>query len=470
MSSTFRLGTSRGRTVKRVLQGLAVMVIAAFMFLTSAFAAWAANNITITFVRHGESEGNVSCCIDTTIPGPNLTANGQAQAQARAQQLANDGIPYDGIYYSDMVRTQQTAAPFETLTGLPQTELNGLHEVQAGIYEGAPQNSGFERILYALPALAWAAGLYFVPIPGSPDLTGANFQSRYNGAVQDIYNSGNQHPVAFSHGLSIMAWTLMNVDNPDLSLLLGHPLNNTSVVTVNGNPSDGWTLVSWDGMAVSQNPALFTKLFVDTRKVITAPQMAVYNVIQAFGTRNIATIATAIRDGVFDTVKAVANYPLAVAESIVKSVQTGTVFTAAPPPTPAPTTTAATDSKATVGTANNGTADKPTLAKQASTLKPAVTGTKDKTVKAVEATKVDTTKGVDTTSADTKTGDAKGGDLKRDDATATDTKADDKGAEDKASKATKATDKPKKDKTEKADMPKVEQPKKDRAPKAAAAT
>ena len=72
------------------------MVIAAFMFLTSAFAAWAANNITITFVRHGESEGNVSCCIDTTIPGPNLTANGQAQAQARAQQLANDGIPYDG--------------------------------------------------------------------------------------------------------------------------------------------------------------------------------------------------------------------------------------------------------------------------------------------------------------------------------------------------------------------------------------
>ena len=456
MSSTFRRRLSHSRTFKRGARSAAVLLAAVFMFLTSAFSAWAATNITITFVRHGESDGNVSCCIDTKIPGPNLTANGQTQAQNRANQLANDGVAYDGIYYSDMVRTQQTAAPFETLTGLTGTQLDGLHEVQAGIYEGAPQNSGFQRLGYALPALAWAAGLYFVPIPGSPDLTGANFQSRYNGAVEDIYNSGDQHPVAFSHGLSIMAWTLMNVDNPDLTLLLGHPLDNPSVVTVNGNPTDGWTLVSWDGMAVSQNPALFTKLFVDTRKVITTPQMAVYNVIQALGTRNIATIAGAIRDGVFDTVKAVANYPVAVTKSIVKSIQTGTVFKAAPPPAPAPTTTAAVDSKAadnTVDTAKPSAT--PTLAKQVSALKPAVTGTKDKTVKAAEETQADATK-ADHAKADT---------TKADDAKAGDTKAGDKGTEGKNSddKATKVKkDKPKKDKS---DKPKAEKPKKAAKPK-----
>ncbi|WP_155926562.1 histidine phosphatase family protein [Mycolicibacterium sp. CBMA 234] len=437
-----RRGLSPHRRLKRALQGLVVIVTATFMFAGSAFAAWAATNITITFVRHGESEGNVSCCIDSSIPGPNLTANGQAQAQARAQQLATDGVAYDGIYYSDMVRTQQTAAPFEALTGLPETELPGLHEVQAGIYEGMQQNSGFPRLLYALPALFWAMGNYAVPIPGSPDLTGANFESRFNGAVQTIYNSGNQNPVVFSHGLAIMAWTLMNVDNPDLTLMFGHPLNNTSVVTVNGNPTDGWTLVNWDGAAVSQNPALLTKLFVDTRKMITVPQMAVYNVIQAIGTRNVSTIATAIRDGVYDTVKAVVNYPVAVVKSVVQSIQTGTVLKAAPPPAPAsevaPNPPAASQNDKPVVT--------PLSAKPVSGTKPADLGVKDPVTKTRNAAKVDTKKVDDTKADDPKTAN----DPKADTPKAGDTpqpNTGDKGTDDKGTKLKK-------------DQPKVEKPKK----------
>ena len=34
----------------------------------------------------------------------------------------------------------------------------------------------------------------------------------------------------------------MNVDNPDLGLLLSHQLDNTDVVVITGNPEDGWTL------------------------------------------------------------------------------------------------------------------------------------------------------------------------------------------------------------------------------------
>jgi len=36
----------------------------------------------------------------------------------------------------------------------------------------------------------------------------------------------------------------LNVDNPDLGLLLSHQLDNTGVVVIKGNPQDGWTLVS----------------------------------------------------------------------------------------------------------------------------------------------------------------------------------------------------------------------------------
>ena len=308
------------------------MVTATLLLVATAFSAWAAANSTITFVRHGESEGNVSCCIDTKIPGPDLTANGVSQADAIATALAGDGVHYTSIYDSDMVRTQQTAAPFATATGLTPTTLNGLHEVQAGILEGTPQKSGIARIFYALIPLAWSFGLYAVPMVGSPDLTGANFQSRFNGAVNTMYTDGGANPVAFAHGMSIMAWTLMNVKNPDWSLMLKHPLSNTDTVSVTGNPTDGWTLVSWGGKAVTQNPALLTKLLVNVRDLIATPQMAVYNVTQALRTLNISTIAKAIAGGVFDTVKAAVNFPINVVKSVVNSIQTGTLFKAAAPP------------------------------------------------------------------------------------------------------------------------------------------
>ncbi|MDH6243744.1 histidine phosphatase family protein [Mycobacterium sp. OTB74] len=352
------------RTIRRALQGLVVIVAAAFMFIATAFAAWAADNITITFVRHGESAGNASGFIDTTIPGPSLTALGQQQAQAVSDQLiANEaatGVDYTSIYYSDMVRTQQTAAPFAAASGLPETELSGLHEVQAGAFEGQSQNSGLGRIAYALIPLSWVAGLYGVPMPANSntslgvngDTNGAEFESRFNGAIDSIYADGGSNPVVFSHGMAIMAWTLMNVDNPDLSLMLSDPLNNTSIVTVTGNPTDGWTLDTWDGKAVSQNPNLLTKLFVDTRKVATTAQMAVYNVTTALATGNATTISNAIRDGLTSTVTAALNYPGALVNSIVNSVQTGTVFQSAP----APTSTAGTTSAAATSTGTSAAA------------------------------------------------------------------------------------------------------------------
>ncbi|SEB23751.1 MULTISPECIES: histidine phosphatase family protein [unclassified Mycobacterium] len=465
MSSMVRLNHSR--TFKRGARAAAVLVAAVFMFLTSAFSAWAATNITITFVRHGESEGNASGLIDTKIPGPNLTTTGQTQAQTVAGVLANDGLAHDAIFASDMVRTQQTAAPYATATGMPVTVLSGLHEVQAGIFEGQSQDSGFARILYALIPLSWATGNLLMPMPGSPDANGAVFQDRFNGAVDDIYNSGAQNPVAFAHGMSIMAWTLMNVENPDLTLMLKHPLGNTEIVTVTGNPEDGWTLENWGGIAVTQNPALPTKLFVNVRDAVKVPQMALYNVAKALRTGNIANVANAIRDGVFDTAKAVVNLPINVVKSVVKSVQTGTVFKAAPPPASVQAVTPNTAAAKEADSADKP-AVTPTLAKQVSALKPATTGTKDKTVKATKAddTPADTTKADDVKAGDTKAGDSKTEDTPK-------AGTGDKGAADKGTKVKK--DKPKKDKSDKADKPKAEKPKKaekqqkDKAAKADAA-
>lgn len=377
-------------SLRRPLKAAAIIVTAMAMFIASAFTAWAATDITITFVRHGESEGNTSCCINTQIPGPDLTATGEQQANLIAQALSTDGIKYTSIYDSNMVRTQQTAAPFEAITGMSATKLNGLHEVQAGIFEGVPQNSGVERIFYALIPLAWSLGLYSVPMPGSADATGSNFESRFNSAVATMYQSGGAFPVAFSHGLAIMAWTLMNVKNPDLSLMLKDPLSNTDTVTVTGNPTDGWTLVSWGGKAVTQNPGLLTKLMVNVRDLIATPQMALFNFTQALKTGNIGTIANAIRTGVFDTIGAAVNFPINVVKSVVKSITTGTLFQAAAPPADASVPPTGSDLGASTGVPGAATATTQ-VAAAATTSSKAKPAAATKTAKASAATKVSAT-------------------------------------------------------------------------------
>ena len=83
-------------------------------------------------------------------------------------------------------------------------------------------------------------------IPGS--VSGAQFNGQFTGAIQKIYESGDNKPIAFSSGNAIMMWILMNVRNPKDSLLDDHPLPNAGYVVVTGNPVSGWTLVDWNGI------------------------------------------------------------------------------------------------------------------------------------------------------------------------------------------------------------------------------
>ena len=107
---------------------LAVLT-AALVFAATALAA---ANITVTFVRHAESQANADGIIDTKVPGPHITDPiGVAQAAAIAQVLQGNG--YDGIWASDMIRTQETAQPLADLLGKSVAVLPGLHEIDAGV-------------------------------------------------------------------------------------------------------------------------------------------------------------------------------------------------------------------------------------------------------------------------------------------------------------------------------------------------
>jgi broad specificity phosphatase PhoE len=220
----------------------AVAAIAAVVTVGACSGSPHQRSITLTFIRHAESQSNAAHIINTDVPGPSLTEEGQGQAEQLAHQLSRNN--FDDVYASDMVRTQQTAAPLAHALGKQVEILPGLREIDAGNYNNTPMKRA--DLTYLLAPADWLNGDIKDAVPGS--ISGEQFNDRFTAAVQKIYDSGSSRPVAFAHAESIMYWTLMNVKNPKDSLAKSHPLPNLGRVVITGNPAMGWTLVDWDGI------------------------------------------------------------------------------------------------------------------------------------------------------------------------------------------------------------------------------
>jgi broad specificity phosphatase PhoE len=226
----------------RKFSATVVALLAVVMLAACGSGQSQQRNITLTLIRHAESEANAANLASSTVPGPPLTAAGQEQAAALANRLSGD--QYDGVYASQMVRSQQSAAPLAKALGKQVTVLPGLNEIPAGWYEGIPVTDTSDTLL--LGPEAWLKGDRRFGIPGS--VNGNQFNGAFTAAVQKIYESGDNKPVAFSSGLAMMVWTLLNARNGKTSLLRDHPLPNTAQIVLTGNPMDGWTVVNWDGI------------------------------------------------------------------------------------------------------------------------------------------------------------------------------------------------------------------------------
>lgn len=263
---------------------VAAALLSTVLLCIGSATAWADESIVIDFVRHAQSVDNAAGVIDTAVPGTQLTQLGQQQAQAVANVLAPKG-PYAGIFASQLIRTQQTAAPLAYLLGMNVQVSRGLNEINAGVFNGLPEFS-LPGLLYLLGPVAWVLGLPFVPMlaPGSTDPNGLVFDkrftnalqtmyandlpnqaSRFNDMLQTMYDNALTNPirtadgkiteVAFSSEFVIEVGTLMNVKNPDPLLMLTDPLPNTGIVVIQGNPHDGWTLISWNGKSLGPSRA-----------------------------------------------------------------------------------------------------------------------------------------------------------------------------------------------------------------------
>lgn len=197
---------------------------------------------SITFVRHGESHGNVSGVVHTNAPGPHLTDKGIEQAEIVAQELAAEG--YDCVFSSNLVRAQQTAAPTAELLDLPVRVLDGLREIEGGAYESTDMS--IPGNVYADTLTAWLLfGDLDAEVPGGE--SGHGFIDRTNAAIRTIYDSECEKSVAFAHSGTIMAWVANETENFDLSMVIEHSLGNTDKVSITGAPGD-WAISEWNSV------------------------------------------------------------------------------------------------------------------------------------------------------------------------------------------------------------------------------
>ena len=299
------------------------------LFLGTGGPGGGGPTIQIDFVRHGQSFGNAANLIDTAVPGASLTQLGQDQASAIDAILHTQG-PFAGIWESQLIRAQQTAAPLAGMANMPIPQvLSGLNEINAGIFEGMPQIPA--GLFYLVGPLSWTLGFPLVPNIGlGTQFNGVVFDHGFTNALQAMYANAMANPtvlaangkvteVAFSSAFAIETGTLMNVNNPNPLLMLTHSLPNAGVVQVQGNPTDGWALVSWDGVPVG--PAtLPTKLFVDARNLVMAPQFAAFDVGASFVTGDPAAIVNAVRGGINEVGAAAFTFPYNVTRDLMDAV------------------------------------------------------------------------------------------------------------------------------------------------------
>lgn len=221
---------------------MALAALTATMIVAGCGGSPQVRSITVTFIRHAQSESNASGIIDTAVPGPGLSPEGKEQAEQLARQLGHKD--FDSVYASTMTRAQQTAAPLAAALGKQVEVLPGIQEINAGWFNGKPESMA--QSTYMVAQADWLNGDVSNSIPGS--VSGKEFNDQFTAAVNRIYNSGHRNPVVLSHRNSIMVWTLLNAQNAKDSLMDSHPIPNTGRVVISGNPMTGWTLVDWDGI------------------------------------------------------------------------------------------------------------------------------------------------------------------------------------------------------------------------------
>lgn len=190
----------------------------------------------LLLIRHGETPDNVAGALGTVIPGPGLTPLGHRQAAAIPAALEREDI--DAIFVSRMLRTHLTAVPLAEARDLEPTQLDGIHEIDAGHLEGRTDLESAYAYMGTL--LSW----WHKPEARLGE-SGIEFFERFDADVDRIAAEHDGTVAVFSHGAAIRVWASRSAWNLDADNTRNRGLANTGMVALEGSPATGWEAVSW---------------------------------------------------------------------------------------------------------------------------------------------------------------------------------------------------------------------------------
>jgi broad specificity phosphatase PhoE len=198
----------------------------------------------LILVRHGQTPANVDGILESTVPGPGLTSQGDDEASVLPSTFEDE--PIEAIFASTQIRSQLTAEPLAGALGLEIQVRDGLREIDAGDLEGLRDRPSVYT--YVQTFLSWIDGDLSVRMPGAED--GHEVLGRFDEVLAEIEELGHATVAIVSHGAIIRAWLGTHTDDLEPGFFREHFVANTGYAIVEGSSAGGWRLESWNGGGV----------------------------------------------------------------------------------------------------------------------------------------------------------------------------------------------------------------------------
>lgn len=196
----------------------------------------------IYLVRHGQTDFNLKGVVQGSGIDAPLNATGLAQARAFFERY--QGVAFDQIYYSGLIRTKQSVQCFLDLN-IPSKSLPDLNEISWGKYEGTPMTPE-EGEYYKHMLSQWQQGNLDYSIQGgeSPNQVAVRMRS----GIKTILEGPGETILVCMHGRAmriflsvILSFDLRYMDNfehHNLCLYLLEQLSDGTFVVRKNNSLD----------------------------------------------------------------------------------------------------------------------------------------------------------------------------------------------------------------------------------------
>jgi broad specificity phosphatase PhoE len=184
-------------------------------------------NLTLYFLRHGQTPFSRDDILSGGAADPELTPEGEQMAADFA--LAYRDVPFRAVYSSPLRRTVATARPVYEALALKAELRDGLKELAYGAWEGLTRPEAMAK--FHDDYLRWVADPgWNPPTEGETAVVAAQRALRVIDEIKAGFGNGSVLVVSHKATIRILLCALLGIDVGRFRYRLGCPVGSVSVV------------------------------------------------------------------------------------------------------------------------------------------------------------------------------------------------------------------------------------------------